>query len=193
MRGSDFMKKLILFISMSLIVCTLIACTSNTNNENESVQEEETKEEASQENSTEVFNNIPNVYEIPNDSWDLSPTFEHFVKVEDAKELSYTIIGYEDTLGITGAIPIFAEKAHKIFWFYFGEETIYDKPVEVKAIKEGTEELVDLHSGTFYKGAEVSVDSVNMPSTLQFPSEGLWKILVYIDGEFYESILIEVA
>lgn len=180
------MKKIILFLLMSLMVGSLlIACTAESNYEDEG-NTEETHQEDVQKNTNVV------VYEVPNDSWDLSPTFEHFVKVEDGKELSYSIIGYEDTFGITGSIPMVAEKPHKIFWFYFGEENIYDQPVEVKAIKEGTKELIDLHSGTFYKGAEVSVASVNMPSSLQFPSAGVWKDLVYIDGEFYESIVVEV-
>jgi hypothetical protein len=178
------MKKLILFLSMSLLVGTLIACT-DTNIENEGVPEETNQEEI-QETTNEV------VYEIPNDSWDLSSTFEHSILDEDGKEVSYTIVGNEETLGFTGPIPMDAEITHKMFWFYFGEENIYDKPVEVKAVKEGTEELVDLHSGSFYEGAEVSPGSVNMPSHLEFPLSGLWKILVYIDGEFYESIVVEV-
>jgi hypothetical protein len=168
------------------MVGTLIACTSDTNIENEGVPEETGLEEV-QVNINEV------VYQIPNSSWDLSPIFEHSIVDENGKEVSYTIIGNEKTLGFTGAMLMDAEQTHKMFWFYFGEENIYDKPVEVKAIKEGTEELVDLHSGSFYEGAEVSADSVNIPSHLEFPSAGLWKILVYIDDEFYESIVVEVV
>jgi hypothetical protein len=51
------MKKLILFLSMSLLVGTLIACT-DTNIENEGVPEETNQEEI-QETTNEV------VYEIP--------------------------------------------------------------------------------------------------------------------------------
>jgi hypothetical protein len=39
----------------------------------------------------------------------------------------------------------------------------------------------------------LSPDSVNMPSTLKFPSAGIWKVLVYIDRELYESIVIEAV
>lgn len=179
------MKKLILFLYMSLMVGAMIACTPDTKNENEGVPEK-TKQEDVQESEIEV------AYEIPNDNWDLSPLFEHSVVDKDGKEVSYTIVGNQNTLGFTGNIQLNVEKAHKIFWFYFGKENILDKPVEVKGIKEGTEEIVHLHLGSFYKGAEVSPDSVNMPSNIKFPSAGLWKMLVYIDGELYGNVVVEV-
>ncbi|MBU0904884.1 MAG: DUF4871 domain-containing protein, partial [Firmicutes bacterium] len=59
-------------------------------------------------------------------------------------------------------------------------------------IKDGEEELIDVYSGTFNESAEVSSDSVNMPSHLKFPSAGVWKVLVYINEELYESIVVEV-
>lgn len=170
---------------MSLMVGTLIACTSNTKNKNEGVSEK-TEQEVVKENTNEI------VYTIPNDSWELSSTFQHSIVDNDGKEVSYTIVGNEETLGFTGDILMDVEKSHKIFWFYFGKENIFDKPVEVKAVKKGTEELVDLYSGMFYQGAEVSADSANMPSNLKFPSAGIWKILVYINHKFYESIVVRV-
>jgi Domain of unknown function (DUF4871) len=104
-------------------------------------------------------------------------------------------VGSKDGIGFTGPFPIMAKEKQKYFWFYLGEENIYDKPVEVKAIKKGTKELVDVLGGpsTFYESAEVSPGSVNMPSSLKFPSAGIWKVLVYIEGELYESIVIEAV
>jgi len=122
-----------------------MACTSNNNIENGEISDESQKEDV-QENTKEVG------YEVPNDSWELSPNFEHPIVDKDGKEITYTIVGNEETLGFTGDFPMNSENIHKVFWFYFGEENIYDKPVEVKGVKEGTEELVDLHSGTFYEG-----------------------------------------
>lgn len=167
--------RILVTLLMLLITVTLIACTSDDKGE----ALEKTKQKD------------PNVDEISNDSWDLSPTFNHTVEYENGKEGSYTIVGNKQTVGFTGPFPIPAEKK-KYFWFYFGKENIYDKPVEIKAIKKGTEEAVVLHEGSFYEAAEVSPDSVNMPSNLHFPSAGLWKVLVYIDGKLYESIVVEV-
>jgi hypothetical protein len=164
----------------------LAACTENENNGTKS---EEPKQE-------ESVNEKPNMvsYEIPDNDWNLSSIFEHSVVYESGEEGSYTVVGSKDGIGFTGPFPIIANDKQKYFWFYFGKENIYDKPVEIKAVKQGTEELVDVlvDPSSFYESAEVSPDSVNMPSTLKFPSTGVWKVLVYIDEKLYENIVIEV-
>lgn len=180
------MKKLFLTLSILLTTGSLIACTDIGNNETQSETEETKQEDGVREKNNEVD------YEIPNDNWDLSSTFEHSVVYESGEEGSYTIVGNKDSFGFTGPFPIIAKDNQKYFWFYFGNENIYDKSVEVKAIKDGEEELIDVYSGTFNESAEVSSDSVNMPSHLKFPSAGVWKVLVYINEELYESIVVEV-
>ncbi|WP_430787535.1 hypothetical protein VBD025_16715 [Virgibacillus flavescens] len=170
----------ILTLSLLIMASTLVACTSDEN--------KDASGKTKQEDTTQVSNNDA----IQNKNWDLSPTFEHTVVYESGKEGSYTVVGNEKTFGYSGPFPILAGKTQKYFWFYFGKENIYDKPVQVKALKKGTEEMVDIFEGTFYESAEVSPDSVNMPTHLHFPSAGVWKVLVYIEDEFYESIVVEV-
>jgi hypothetical protein len=182
MRGSEYVKKITLALVIMTLIFLMAACTEET-------KENEIQEPQREESANEV------VYEIPDDGWKLTPSFEHSVVFESGEESSYTIVGSKGGIGFTGPFPIIAKENQKYFWFYLGEENIYDKPVEVKAIKKGTEELVDVLWGpsTFYESAEVSPGSVNMPSTLKFPSAGIWKVLVYIDGELYESIVIEAV
>jgi hypothetical protein len=184
MIGSEYVKKITLALVIMTLIFLMAACTEDTR-ENE-IQEPQRKVSA---NANEIVN------EIPDNGWKLTPTFEHSVVFESGEEGSYTIVGSKDGIGFTGPFPIIAKENQKYFWFYLGEENIYDKPVEVKAIKKGTEELVDVLWGpsTFYESAEVSPGSVNMPSTLKFQSAGIWKVLVYIDGELYESIVIEAV
>ncbi|MEI5906708.1 hypothetical protein WAK64_06510 [Bacillus spongiae] len=176
------MNKLFLALLMLIIIGSLIACT---NNEGES-EEEATVQEAVRQVSTNEIED-----EILEDNWDLSSIFEHSVVLENGQE-SYKVVGNQSTLGFTGPLPTVANKTQKYFWFYFGNETIYDKPVDVKAIKKGEKELIDVFSGTFHKGAELGPGIVNMPSHLRFPSKGVWKVLVYIDDDLYESIVVEV-
>ena len=135
------------------------------------------------------------IYGTSEDDWELSPVFELSVIYEDGEEGSYTVAGNKEGIGFTGPFPIIAKEKQKYFWFYFGTENIYDKPVQVKAIKEGTEEYIDILSGpsTFYESAEVSPGSINMPSHLRFPSAGIWKVLVYIDDLLYETIVVEAV
>jgi hypothetical protein len=175
-------KKITTSLVMISSLLLMAACTDNTT-------EKEIQEPQQEVSANEV------VYEIPENGWEVTPTFKHSVVYESGEEGSYTIAGSKDGIGFTGPFPIMANEKQKYFWFYFGEEDIYDKPVEAKAIKKGTEELVDVLWGpsTFYKSAAVSPDSVNMPSTLKFPSAGIWKVLVYIEGELYESIVIEAV
>lgn len=183
------LKKHTLTLFLLLAVVLLMACTSNSISEisNESkLTKVETKVQ-------EITNEIEKV--ATDGNWVLSSTFDHSVGYETGEEGSYEIVGNKDTVGFTGPFPIIAKDSQKYFWFYFGKESVYNKPIEVKAIKKGTEKAVNILSSpsNFYKGAEVSPDSVNMPSHLKFPSAGVWKILVYIDEELYESIVVEVV
>ena len=176
------MKKYILAFFMFTITGLLAAC--NVLDIQKSKQDKKVNE-----------NNDEIIYEGSENEWELSPTFEHSVIYEDGEKGSYTVVGSTDRVGFTGSFPIIAKEPQKYFWFYFGRQNIYDKPVKVKAIKKETKEVVDVLSGpsTFYKSAAVSPGSVNMPSLLTFPSAGIWKVLVYIDEKLYESIVIEVV
>ena len=168
---------------------SLAACTSDPKSHVVNVLEEIEKENAVQDSPDQIR------YEIPENGWELTPAFEHSVEYESGEEGSYTMIGSQEGVGFTGPFPIKAKDNQKYFWFYFGKDNLYGQPVEVKAVKKGTEELVDVLSGpgAFYESARVSPDSVNMPSSLSFPSAGIWKVLVYIEEEFYQSIVVEVV
>ncbi|MBO8155070.1 MAG: hypothetical protein H0Z32_01300 [Bacillaceae bacterium] len=176
----DVVNKSILSLFMILISGMLMACTSVTQHKKEANQKQEI-----QEHTEGIDHHIQA-------EWDLTPSFEHPITYEGGREGSYTIIGNQHTVGFTGPFPLEAGKGNKYMWFYFGDEQIYDQPVKIKAIKKDTEKLITLHSGSFFQGAEVSPDSVNMPSILKFPSAGRWKILVYIDGELFERLVVDV-
>ena len=178
------MRKYILAPTLLLwIIGLLIACTPHS--DEQVLQKVGDKKEENPENTK---------YEFQEEDWVLSPSFEHSVVYKDGDEGSYTLVGNKEGIGFTGPFPILAKETQKYFWFYFGKTDIYDKPVKVVAIKKGTQKPIDILSGpsTFYKSAEVSPDSVNMPSHLKFPSAGKWRILIYIDEKLYDSIVVEV-
>ncbi|MYL44281.1 hypothetical protein GLV94_01350 [Virgibacillus halodenitrificans] len=179
------MKKNILALSLLLTVGSLVACTSNSNTE--AVNElEETKVENEVQTTTNKFDEA-----IIDNNWELSTKFNHSVEYKSGEKGSYEIVGNTDGMGITGPFPIMAKDSQKYMWFYFGTENIYDRPVKIKAIKKGEEDILDVYSGTFYEDAEVSSGSVNMPSKLNFPSKGRWKVFVYIDEELFDTIIIK--
>ncbi|MCA0983661.1 DUF4871 domain-containing protein [Halobacillus yeomjeoni] len=169
-------------LNMFVLTLTLILTTSVLVSCEES---EAGIEQTSNENDGKILDQ-------DQDGWDLSRFFQHKVVYENGEEVSYTIIGNKHTLGFTGPFPIIAADSDKYMWFYFGSENIYDKPVEIKAEKKGSEETIQITSGKFYREAEVAPLEVNMPSNLRFPSSGTWRVIVYIDGEIYEKIVVEV-
>ncbi len=181
-------RNLVYVLSLLLTVGPLAACTSN-HNEDSNEWKVSKEERVVQESTNEIEK------AMAEDNWDLSSTFNYSVEYKNGEEGSYEIVGNKDTVGFTGPFPIIAKDDQKYFWFYFGKENIYNKPVEVKAIKKGTKKPVNILSGpsTFFEDAAVSPGSVNMPSNLTFPSEGVWKILVYIDGQLYEKIVVEAV
>ena len=184
------MRKYILTPTLFLwIIGLLIACSPHS--DEQVVQKAgEKKEETDGKENPKIAK-----YEFQEEDWELSPTFEHSVVYKGGDEGVYTLVGNKEEIGFTGPFPILAKETQKYFWFYFGKTDIYDKPVKVVAIKKGTQELVDILSSpsTFYKSAEVSPGSVNMPSHLKFPSAGKWRILIYIDEKLYDSIVVEVV
>ena len=181
------MKRFIHATFIIVAIGFLAACTEN------SASKQETERPEQEENVVNPHDK--QAYGIEDGDWELSPTFEHSLQDTDGKEHAYTVVGSRDGVGFTGPFPITANEKQKYFWFYFGEEDIYDQPVEVKAIKKGTEEWVHVLSGPglFYEGARVSPDSVNMPSHLSFPTAGIWKIVISIDGKVDDTIVVEVV
>ncbi len=114
------LQKRILFLSLFLTIGTWNACTSHPNDE--SSKENEVRESTNEDEKAKA-----------EDDWDMSSTFNYSVEYESGEEGSYEIVGNKDTVGFTGPFPIIAEEGQKYFWFYFGKENIYNKPVEVKA------------------------------------------------------------
>ncbi len=186
LMGVFYVKKHLVVLSLILMVGLLVACSSNSNNESGNELEVSKQESEAQKISSK------NDETIIEKNWELSPEFIHFVEYESGEKGSYEIRGNKDGMGITGPFPIIAKDSQKYMWFYFGAENIYDKPVKIKAIKKGEEDSIEVYSGTFFESAEVSPESVNMPSRLRFPSTGTWKVLVYIEEELFDTIIVKV-
>ncbi|KML31216.1 hypothetical protein [Rossellomorea marisflavi] len=129
--------------------------------------------------------------ELASDSWTVTPPFDLLVTAADGDNVNYRILGQPDTFGFTHS-PLVANKPHKSLWFYFGEEKILDVPIQIKAVKKGSNKIDTLHTGSFYEGAEAGPDTINMPSLLTFPSSGTWQVLVYADKVLKETLVVEV-
>ncbi|KUP06295.1 hypothetical protein Q75_09150 [Bacillus coahuilensis p1.1.43] len=178
------MYKILLTIVRLSFIGIVVACSSKGSNpdiSNTPLQVEKVSDSI-----------LTEVDQINGDEWDLSPMFVHSVVYEDGTTGSYTLVGNKEHIGFTGPFPIVEKEPQKYFWFYLGHETIWNKKVEVRALKKGSYEHEFLFSGFFYEGAEVSPGSVNMPSNITFPSKGIWRIQIYLNDVLVESIVVEV-
>ncbi|UOQ44865.1 hypothetical protein MUN89_02610 [Halobacillus salinarum] len=124
--------------------------------------------------------------------WDLSPTFTYKTK-SDGEPAAYEVTGNKNGFGITGPFPIVSSKPNKYFWLYWGGENLKDRPVKITGHKKGSKEEVQIFTGEFTKSVQLNENEANMPSNLKFPSSGIWKLSVLVDGEAQGNIVVEVV
>lgn len=102
------------------------------------------------------------------------------------------MFGKEGSIGIIGSKTV-TENGQKWVWHFWGTEDISYKGWEVKALKQGEEESINPIKN---KDVELSPrgNEINghARSSVLFPSSGLWKLKVYIDGEFYDEIIVDI-
>lgn len=103
------------------------------------------------------------------------------------------MFGKEDSFGIIGSKSV-TENGQKWMWHFWGTEDISYKKWEVTAFKQGGEEAINpiifkdellTPRGDAIKG--------NARSAVLFPSSGLWKLKVYIDGEYFDEIIVDIT
>ncbi len=122
---------------------------------------------------------------IKEEKWeDNSPTFTN-----EYGEM----FGKEGSIGIIGPKTI-TENGQKWMWHFWGTEDITYKEWEVKAFKQGEEEAINpitkKNEQLFPRGDEINGHS---PSSVLFPSSGLWKLKVYIDGKYFDEIIVDIT
>ncbi|MCM3704967.1 MULTISPECIES: DUF4871 domain-containing protein [Cytobacillus] len=122
---------------------------------------------------------------IKEEKWeDNSPTFTN-----EYGEM----FGKEGSIGIIGSKTV-TENGQKWMWHFWGTENISYKEWEVKAFKQGEEEAINPIT---FKDEQLTPrgDVINghSRSAVLFPSSGLWKLKVYIDGEYFDEIIVDIT
>ena len=103
------------------------------------------------------------------------------------------MFGKEGSIGSIGSKTI-TEDGQKWMWHFWGNEDISYKEWEVKAYKQGKEEAIDPIEFSDEKLVPID-DEINghARSSVLFPSSGLWKLKVYIDGEYFDEIIVDIT
>ncbi|MRG86008.1 DUF4871 domain-containing protein [Salinibacillus xinjiangensis] len=103
------------------------------------------------------------------------------------------MFGKEGSIGIIGSKTI-TKNGQKWMWHFWGTEDLSNKEWEVKAFKQGEVEAVNPIQ---FKDKQLSPrgDMVNghARSSVLFPSSGLWKLQVFIDGELFGDIIVDIT
>ncbi|QOR68934.1 DUF4871 domain-containing protein [Cytobacillus suaedae] len=102
------------------------------------------------------------------------------------------MFGKEGSIGIIGSKTI-TDNGQKWMWHFWGTEGISYGEWDVKAFKQGEEEVLNPIT---YKDDQLiprgDVINGHARSTVLFPSSGIWKLKVYIDREYFDEIIVEI-
>lgn len=102
------------------------------------------------------------------------------------------MFGKKGSIGIVGSKTMINNN-QKWMWHFWGTEEISYKEWDVKAFKEGDEKainpIVSKDEILYPRGEEINGHA---RTKMYFPSPGLWKLKVYIDGEFFDEIIVNI-
>jgi len=122
---------------------------------------------------------------------ELSPTFE--VDYIDNKGLDrkFTFQGIEHKIGITVA-PLIVGVSQKVIWhFWDEEEALIGKPLKVIGTSMETgENIVLLESKPLTVAPNLGA-TTSLPSGIKLTSTGLWKLDIYLEEKYYETLIVE--
>ncbi|MGG0655358.1 hypothetical protein [Rummeliibacillus pycnus] len=146
--------------------------------------------------------------EVHSTKWEVSPTFDIPVNFGDGKKGKYVLIGKEGRMGFligsgsgdhVAIDPIIEGKGNKYMWHFWGNKDEFDGPLKVVGINEKGEKhkiLTDGDSKVWsYPGVGISPNNgatTHVPSLMEFPTAGLWKLKVYIDDQLFGDIVVDV-
>lgn len=117
------------------------------------------------------------VFEIPDSDWQIASSFEFENSVITGKNMR---MGYVSS-GFT------AGKPNKFLWHLFNVEQLA-KQIRINAVKQGSTDVLTLLD-TRLSGSE---RHKTLPSSMQLPESGLWRLLVYVDDKFFDSMVVMV-
>jgi hypothetical protein len=120
-------------------------------------------------------------------SWDLTPEFTSG---------AYTMRGVEKKVGFIDA-GFIAGRNQKYMWHFWGNDDLLNGPFEVKAVKQGTDKMIDVYSSNRISSANALAGELNgadrhVVTSMKLPEAGRWRLLPYVKGRLLDTIVVEV-
>lgn len=121
-------------------------------------------------------------------SWDLTPEF---------RSGSYMMRGIEKKVGFIDA-GFVANKPNKYMWHFWGSEDELNGPFQVRAVKQGTDQIIDVYSSSLLSSAHALGGKLNgadrsTVTMMMLPEAGHWRLLPYVRGHLLDTIVVEVS
>ncbi|MGG3943705.1 DUF4871 domain-containing protein [Peribacillus psychrosaccharolyticus] len=162
-------------ILAALMLVVLSACSSNKTIE----EEENSKPEVSSTFS------IPVTFEEEGKKGE-------YILVGEKEKLAFQIDSRaeDETIESIESSPIVANKPDKYMWYLWGEN-LSSKPFKVIGINTDTKQEVVIFNDKVL-GSELNGADAHTPSTMEFPTAGIWNLDAYVGEELFENIVVEV-
>lgn len=121
------------------------------------------------------------VLSVAEPSWDVSPLFTSG---------TYQLRGIPKKVGFLDP-GFIAGRVNKYMWHFWGTEEELNGNFKVKALKKGTNQLIDVFSTNYLGGKNNGADR-HIPSSMSLPTSGRWQLLAYMNNQLFGSIVIDV-
>lgn len=143
------------------------------------------------------------------EKWKVSPTFNIPITFEDGTKGEYILVGEDGRMGFlvgsgeegeAEAQPIVAEQGNKYMWHFWGEQEEFDGNFKVVGINEKGEEhkvLIGMSNEKVWEYSNIGISPNNgadthAPSSMEFPTAGLWKLKVYFGDKLFGEMVVNV-
>lgn len=104
---------------------------------------------------------------------------------------SYEMTGKADALGFIN--PGFvAGKTNKYMWHFWGTAEELTGKMEIRAIRQGDNEVVDVYSSPLQVNSHNGADTA-VPTGMMLPERGIWKLIVHVDDGWIGNVIVEVV
>lgn len=121
------------------------------------------------------------VLSVKEPTWELSPQF---------LSGAYWMSGIENKVGFIDS-GFVAGKWNKYMWHFWGRQEDLKGNLNVKAVKQGETRVIDVFEAGSLGGKHNGADA-HIPSGMSLPEPGRWRLLPYINGKLFPSIVVEV-
>jgi hypothetical protein len=120
-------------------------------------------------------------WNVPDDGWELSPSFESG---------SYTMTGTQGKLAFIDP-GFIAGKGNKYMWHFWGTNEELTGGLQIYAVRESTNERLMVFESKVSPGKHNGADAA-LPSGMSLPLAGKWKLIVIINKQWFGNVVVQV-